>query len=132
MVINKFYLNLIYFNLIIFILFSVFIAFFSSEGLPLNVTDFKNYKLFFNLNFKFPYLLDKPLGEDAFYLILAASNFLKKRIMRFWRTFTGIQPLVLIYALIIKILSNLGFQSCLFGGYCFFNSLLIILFCLSI
>ena len=48
MVKDKFYLNLIYLNLIIFIIYSLFIAFFSSEGLPLNVTDFKNYKIQIN------------------------------------------------------------------------------------
>ena len=76
------------------------------------------------------------MGEDAFYLILAASNFSEGKGLtgNFGESLTGIQPLiVLIYALIIKILSNLGFQEIVYlRAIVFFNSLLIILFCLNL
>jgi hypothetical protein len=129
---DKLCLNLTYINLIIFIFYSLFISFFSNESLPFHVTDFKNYNPFFNINFKFPYLLDKPLGEDAFYLILAASNFSEGKglIGNFGEPITGIQPLIVfIYATIIKLLTGFGFQEIFFLRIItFFNSILIILF----
>ena len=120
---DKLYLNLTYINLIIFIFYSLFISFFSNESLPFHVNDFKNYNLFFNINFKFPYLLYKPLGEDAFYLILAASNFSEGKglIGNFGEPITGIQPLIVfIYAAIIKLLTVLVFKKFFFKNYNFF------------
>ncbi len=133
---KKIYISFLFFNIVIFLFFSLFISLYSLEGLPVDGNDFKNFTTIFNFNYKLPYLLDKPLGEDAFYLILAASNLAdgKGLTVNFNEPITGIQPLIVfIYAFIIKITNLLGLPEIIFLRIIvFFNSILILFFCFNL
>ena len=128
---GRFYSISLLFNIFFFLIFSFIVTIFPSSDLPINVSDFKNFK-FLTLNFKLPYLLDKPLGEDAFYLIVAASNLSEGKGLtgNFGEQITGIQPLIVfIYAVLAKLINFFNFNEIIFlRSIIFFNSLLVILF----
>jgi len=77
----------------IFLIYGLLLSFFSHQGFPNNM----NPGLFM------PYLSDKPVGEDGFYLLTAAWNLAAKHklVYNFDKNITGIQPLITIFYAIV-------------------------------
>lgn len=80
----------------IFIAYQLILTIFSNPGYPSQI---------YNNKF-FPYLVDKPLTEDGFYMLTAARNFAEGRGIsyNFNEPTTGVQPLsVFVYSAIFKL-----------------------------
>lgn len=81
---------------LLFIVYGLIISFGSKEGFP----------DIMRTNTKMPYLVDKPIGEDAYYMLTVSKNFAEGNgfTYNFNKETTGIQPLgTILYATIYKI-----------------------------
>lgn len=89
---------------IIFIIYVLIVSFGSKEGFPDGM----------RTNNIMPYLSDKPIGEDAYYMLKISENLSNGNGLtyNFGKKTTGIQPLAtFIYALIYKIASKIGLSN---------------------
>jgi hypothetical protein len=81
--------------------YSIFLALFSLSGFPDAMQTANNM----------PFLADKPVGEDGFYLLLVAWNLAlaKGFVANFGAVVTGVQPLVVfVYSIVALIGQSLG------------------------
>ena len=111
-----------YIIIAVFLAYSALLAVFSSGSFPEKI---------FHGNF-WPYLADKPISEDGFYLLTVAEKISKGEgvTYNFHVPTTGIQPLVVfIYSGIAKLNSLSGGDKFSFlRAIIFFNSLLLVVF----
>ena len=87
--------------IVIYLTYSFILAFFSHSGFPLAMS----------VDSIMPYLADKPIGEDAFYVLTVAWNLADTYTIsyNFGQLTTGIQPLVtFIYATFAWVVQLLG------------------------
>lgn len=95
--------KILFLSLILYFCYSVVLIIFSNKGFPESLI---NPSLF-------PYLADKPVSEDSYYMLTIAENMANGNGLTYNYNMpsTGIQPLVtFIYALIIKILYTFNFD----------------------
>ena len=87
--------------IVIYLTYSLILAFFSHSGFPQAMS----------VDSIMPYLADKPVGEDAFYILTVAWNLADKYTIsyNYDQLTTGIQPLVtFIYAIFAWVVQLLG------------------------
>ena len=87
--------------IVIYLTYSLILAFFSHRGFPQAMS----------VDSIMPYLADKPVGEDAFYILTVAWNLADKYTIsyNYDQLTTGIQPLVtFIYAIFAWVVQLLG------------------------
>lgn len=114
------------FLIYLFIAYNIFVAIFSLSEFPeqLNTSEI------------FPYLCDKPVGEDAFYMLTIAWNLAEGSglVYNYNEATTGIQPLTtFIYGMLAWVIQAAGYDKWDFTRIVFlFNVLIIFLFYYSI
>ncbi len=99
--------NLLIPLIILFLLYSVFLVTSSLSGFPEDMHDGQTS----------PYLAEKPIGEDAYYMLTVSWNMASGRgiVYNYDTPVTGVQPLsTIIYALIAKFVLLLGGDKWLF------------------
>lgn len=100
--------KLTYITLIIFVLYGFFLAIFSLENVPKS-----NYN-----NPPLPYLIEKPLTEDGYYMMTVAWNFAEGHgfVYNYKYKTSGVQPIsTLIYSLIAFIIQKISYNKYLFA-----------------
>lgn len=103
------------------LLYSLFLTIFSQSGFPEI-----NHTYFF-----MPYVSDKLIGEDGYYMLGVAWNIAQGQGIsyNFGEATTGIQPLAtFLYALIAKIVQFLGYDKFVFARWVFFFNAMLFLY----